>query len=200
MPTESTKKAGRQRNPRKKNPGLTAQEKKEQRKLRNRELAAESRKRKNDEMERLRKENQELRSRIFELELKFKSNSHEVISQDPEDHVAKKARVIPSVEQVSKRSRVTPAVIATVGASLAIFVITSPAEEAALYNTCSLLITTLDSLDGPFDFGFVFALVFSTLVLCIFASLVLRLSNKVNASRWRSSLSTAHALSISNNV
>jgi len=152
-------------------------------------------------MERLRKENQELRSRIFELELRFKSNSHEVISQAPEDHVAKKTRVIiPSVEQVSKRSRVTPAVIATVGASLAIFVITSPAEDAALYSTCSLLITTLDSLDGPFDFGFVFALIFSTLVLCIFASLVLRLSNKVNASRWRSSLSNAHVLSISNNI
>jgi len=47
--------------------------KQEKRKLRNRELAAASRKRKNDEMERLKKENEELKLKIIKLE----SNTHE---------------------------------------------------------------------------------------------------------------------------
>jgi len=113
--------------------GLSAQEKRELRKLRNRELAAESRKRKNDEMDRLRCENNELRARVVELEKQL------AVSAVP-------------MQTGNKRTRAGTAVGSAVALSaMALFVVTGPAEQAhGLGGTASVLLTTLDSFDGQF--------------------------------------------------
>jgi len=145
--------------------GLSAQEKRELRKLRNRELAAESRKRKNDEMERLRDENTQLKMRVAELEKQLN---------------AKPSLTIPGS---NKRTRVGTAISTAVAvASLAVFVVTGPSEsQSGLSGTASVLITALDSCDrrvggvtassiGQFFFTFVLA----TIALCVLASAVFR--------------------------
>lgn len=139
--------------------GLSAQEKRELRKLRNRELAAESRKRKNDEMERLRKENTDLKNRIVDLESKLAQF------------------VVPSIG--SKRLRSSTALGTSVAvASLAVFVLTGPAEAHGLGTTASVLLTTLDSCDGELSyFGRFLMLVLCAFVFC--CSFALFASNTV---------------------
>jgi len=113
--------------------GLSTQEKRELRKLRNRELAAESRKRKNDEMDRLRCENNQLKARVAELEKQL-------------------ALTAVPMQTGGKRTRMGTTVGSAVAvAAMALFVVTGPAEQAhGLGSTASVLLTTLDSFDGQF--------------------------------------------------
>jgi len=113
--------------------GLSAQEKRELRKMRNRELAAESRKRKNDELERLRQENALLKQRIVALE--------------------KNAGVTTGITagQPQKRTRGLGTTVTTssVVASLAAFVVTGPADHSpGVSSTASILVTALDFSEG----------------------------------------------------
>jgi len=162
--------------PRKKNnPGLTAAEKREQRKLRNRELAAESRKRKNDEMERLKKENAELKQKIAELLKKFGNNSPTSVA---ESHALTETK---GPAPMVKRSRIGTAVSTSVAvASLAVFVLTGPLENNGLTSTASVLLTTLDSCEGhvavnPSIGQFLFTLALAVMIVCIFAGFAVRL-------------------------
>lgn len=128
--------------------GLSAQEKSQRRKERNRELAAESRKRKNDEMDRLRKENNDLRQRIAELEKRLAV--HEPMH--------------------AKRSRTS--VVAGASAvlmSVAAFVVCGPAEHSSA--TASVVLTALDSVDGQMaDFvRFIFTAILAAVMVCVFA-------------------------------
>lgn len=119
---------------RKNNTGLTVQEKREQRKLRNRELAAESRKRKNDEMDRLKRENSELRARIAMLEKQ--------IAQDNSTTVTPVGL---------KRTRQSTALATAVAVgSMALFVVAGPSEASShgLGNSASVLLTLLDRCNG----------------------------------------------------
>lgn len=110
--------------------GLSATEKREHRKLRNRELAAESRRRKNDEMDTLRRQNSELRDRLAFLE-----------SLVPGYNDGDKKRVKASA------SGLVSAGVAMM--ALTTFVITAPMDDntAGVHHTASVLITILDLLD-----------------------------------------------------
>jgi hypothetical protein len=150
--------------------GLSAQEKREMRKLRNRELAAESRKRKNDEMDRLRQENTALKAKIADLEKK--------LSQTKGMPAATVAVAPPT-----KRTRVGTTIGTSVAvASLTAFVLTAPSESHGVSSTASVLITALDSCDGgrllfssSSTLGqLFFTIVFATVVVCLAVNLLFR--------------------------
>ena len=148
--------------------GLSAQEKREQRKLRNRELAAESRKRKNDEMERLRGENLMLKAKVAELERQLAITNGIT-------------KTVVNNTNNNKRTRVgTIASTSVAVASLVAFVVAGPAEShpGLSSSTASVLITALDSCEGRFGISpssigrFLFTLALATMVLFVLASVV----------------------------
>jgi hypothetical protein len=185
-PSPSSSISGTRGSNRRQSQGLSAQEKRDLRKLRNRELAAESRKRKNDEMERLRQENQELKQRIVELERKLNVSSSSSLGS--------------SSNQVSKRTRVGSTLATSVAvASLAVFVVTVPAgeHEGLMSSTASVLITALDSIDSRISIAghnvtvgqALMTVLLATLMLMVFATVSLRFVKSSVASlpfssRW----------------
>lgn len=151
--------------PRKRTAGMSVQEKREQRKIRNRELAAESRKRKNDEMDRLRKENAELKHKL-DLLLRQHPTAQRESTVDAK---------VPVGAQIAKRTRVGTAIGTSVAvASLSVFVLTGPNENNAGMSTASVILTTLDSCEGnvavhPSLGQFLFTLILAIGILSVLA-------------------------------